>query len=148
MCRSGRVWETGLVHPYVERLVELGLPVGDWALTGSGPLLLRGWIDDVGDLDVISRGSAWEIAERHGQFTTLANGVQIIEIGPRVTVGRTWPYGDATVDEMIDTAEMVRGVPCVHLDHIVTYKQILDRPKDREHLSIIERNRRDASPRS
>ena len=30
------------MHPFVERLVDLGLPVGDWALTGSGPLLLRG----------------------------------------------------------------------------------------------------------
>ena len=87
------------------------------------------------------------MAKRHGHLTTLANGVRIVEIDPGVTVGRTWPYGEATVDAMIDSAEMVRGVPCVRLDHIVTYKQILDRPKDREHLSIIERNRHDASPR-
>lgn len=126
------------MHVYLRRLVGLGLPQGDWALTGTGPLLLRGWLEDVGDLDVITRGAAWDVAKGRGDIRTLSDGNQLIAIEPGVSVGRTWPYGDASVDEMIDTAEMIEGIPCVRLEHIVTYKRILDRPKDRAHIALIE----------
>ena len=134
------------MHPYVRSLVEASLPAGDWALFGSGPLLLRGWIDAVGDLDVVSRGAAWERAKRLGDPSTLADGNQIVAIGEGVTVGTTWLYGDFSIDELIDTAEMIDGIPCVRLEHVVAYKQLSDRPKDREHLAIIEANTR--SPHS
>ena len=42
----------------------LGLPAGDYAVFGSGPLLVRGIIARAGDLDVICRGAAWEAAQR------------------------------------------------------------------------------------
>ena len=126
------------MHVYLVRLVDLGLPLGDWALTGTGPLLLRGWLADVGDLDVITRGAAWESAKGQGDLRTLSDGNQLVTIEPGVSVGRTWPYGDASVDEMIDTAELIDGVPCVRLEHIVAYKRILDRPKDRAHIALIK----------
>lgn len=107
-------------------------------MTGTGPLLLRGWLEDVGDLDVITRGAAWEAAKGRGDIRTLSDGNQLIAIEPGVSVGRTWPYGDASLDEMIDTAEMIEGIPCVRLEHIVAYKRILDRPKDRAHIALIE----------
>ena len=46
------------MHQLVHELVELAFPMGDWALLGSGLLLRRGWIDEVGDLDITSRGQA------------------------------------------------------------------------------------------
>lgn len=130
------------MHPYIRELIDLDLPVGDWALFGSGPLLLRGWISDIGDVDVLSRGPAWEKAKAAGTMAALPeDGNEIVEIGERVTVGRTWAYGDSDINEMIDTAEMIDGIPCVRLEHIVAYKQLFDRPKDREHLAIIEGRR-------
>lgn len=114
------------------------MPEGDWALFGSGPLLLRGWIDEIGDLDVLARGDAWAKAERLGRISRLPDGNRIIEIEPGVTIGQTWQYGNFGIDEMIDTAEMVEGIPCVRLEHIIAYKRLFDRPKDRTHLEIIE----------
>lgn len=127
------------MHPYIRELHDLDLPLGDWALFGSGPLLLRGWIDEIGDLDVLSRGQAWEKARANGVLKTLPEtGTSIVEVGEGVTVGCTWMFGDFSIDEMIDTAEMIEGIPCVRLEHIVAYKRLFDRPKDRLHLSIIE----------
>ncbi len=120
------------------RLVELALPVGDWALFGSGPLLLRGWIDEVTDLDVLSRGPAWEKAREAGELTTLPDGNPLIKIEPGITVGLTWTYGDFDIDELIETAEIIHGVPCVRLEHIVSYKKLAARPRDRVHLAVIE----------
>ena len=126
------------MHLSIQRLAELDLPLGNWALFGSGPLLLRGWIDEVGDLDVVSRGPAWEKAKEHGRLVALPDGNQIVEAGSGVTVGRTWLYGDFTIDDLIDTAEMIDGIPCVRLEHVISYKRLSDRPKDRVHLEIIE----------
>jgi len=128
-------------HPLIRRLAELALPPGDWALFGSGPLLLRGWIDDVGDLDIICRGAAWERACEVGELGILQpDGVEIVNIdGGAITIGTSWRYGDTPVGDLIDTAEEINGIPCVRLEHIVAYKLTADRPKDRAHLAIIEK---------
>jgi hypothetical protein len=125
------------MHPYVRELLELDLPTGDWALFGSGPLLMRGWIDDVSDLDVISRGAAWEKARRIGSEQLLGDGAVIYEIGAGVTIGRSWAYGDFPIGELIDTAEVIEGVPCVRLEHVIAFKKLANRPKDRIHLALI-----------
>ena len=131
-------------HPLIERLRSLGLPDGDWALHGSGPLLLRGWIEDVGDLDVVCRGAVWDRALEVGEVTVLQpDGVDIVAVdGGLITIGRSWRYGETPIDTYIDTAEEIDGIPCVLLEHIVAYKRIADRPKDRAHLQVIEGRKR------
>lgn len=118
--------------------MALDLPEGDWALFGSGPLYLRGWISDVGDLDVISRGPAWELARNLGSSRLLADGNTIVDLGNGITIGTSWAYGEFDIDALIDTAEIIEGVPCVLVDHIIEYKRIADRPRDRHHLKVIE----------
>jgi hypothetical protein len=131
------------MHPLIRRLVELDLPSGEWALFGSGPLLLRRWIDDVGDLDVVGRGAAWERACEVGELGILEpDGVEIVNVdGGVITIGRSWRYGETSIDALIDTSETLDGIPCVRLEHIVAYKRVADRPKDREHLRAIEQRR-------
>ncbi len=127
-------------HPLLRRLLDLGLPQGDWALFGSGPLLVRGWIDEVGDLDVITRGAAWEQAKAAGDPGTLQpDDVESVDVdGGAITIGTSWKYGDTPVSDLIDDAEDIDGMPCVRLEHIIAYKRIADRPKDRGHLAVIE----------
>lgn len=124
--------------PSIRRLLELDLPAGDWALFGSGPLLLRGWIETTGDLDVITRGAAWAAAVAAGTVSVLPDGNEIVDLGAGVTAGRSWMYGDVDIDELIDTAEPIAGIPCVGLAHVITYKRAANRPKDRAHLDVIE----------
>lgn len=99
--------------------------------------MVRGWIDEVGDLDVLSRGPAWAEARRVGRMVTLEDGTDIAEVDPGVTIGNTWRFGPATIDEMIDTAEIIDGIPCVRLGYIEAYMRLFDRPKDRIRLEII-----------
>ncbi len=127
-------------NPSIRTLRELDLPAGEWALFGSAPLLLRGWIDSVNDLDVITRGSAWSLVQEIGQPEAFENGRTMYRVGADLTFGNYWYYGDFDIDELIDTAEPIDGIPCVLLEHIVTYKEIANRPRDREHLAIITAN--------
>ena len=121
-------------------LRSIGLPDGDFAVFGSGPLLIRGIIAEAADLDVIARGAAWAHAARHGEMVDLPDhGVVVASFfDGAVTIGNRWAIGDVSIDELIDTADTIDGLPFVALEHVRTYKLIADRRKDQEHLKLLD----------
>ena len=52
-------------------LRSLDLPTGDYAVFGSGPMIVRGVIEPTNDLDVVRRGAAWAAALKLGQLVDL-----------------------------------------------------------------------------
>lgn len=105
--------------------------------------MARGWIADVGDLDLLARGDAWARALELGVTEYLSEwDVTVVNLGPDITVGTRWAIGDVDTDELIDTAEIIDGIPFASLDAVVAYKAISRRPKDLDHLEIIDRERR------
>ena len=122
-----------------DSLRALALPVADYAVFGSGPLLVRGIIPVANDLDLVSRGPAWERACELGEMVTLVeHDVDVVSfLDGAITVGRSWAYGEVDIDDVIDTAEIIEGLPFARLEHIVRYKEIAGRPKDLEHLRLL-----------
>ena len=115
------------------------MPAGDHAIFGSGPLLVRGVIDEVNDIDILCRGAAWRYARELGERVHLPDyDVEIISIDDgRITLGKTWGYGRFDTDILIDTAELISGLPFVRLEYVVAYKQIANRGKDQAHLRAL-----------
>lgn len=122
-------------------VARLELPPGQYAIFGSGPLIVRGWIEPANDLDIVCRGPAWDKARSLGELVHLDEwDVDVVAVGDgRITFGRRWAIGDFDVDELIDTAEIIQGLPFVALKYVVAYKRIADRPKDRRHLAVMEK---------
>jgi hypothetical protein len=122
-------------------LESLELPHGDYAVFGSGPLLIRGIIDNASDLDVVARGAAWEQAAAAGQLVHLSDhNVTVASFfDGAITIGTRWAIGDFTVDELIDTAELIKGIPFVRLEHVRSYKNLAGRRKDIDHLEKLDR---------
>ena len=120
----------------LEFLRSLDLPAGEYAIFGSGPLAVRGIIEHSHDLDVICRGAAWEQVRAAGRMRYLEEyDVQIVEfLDGSITFGQHWGIGDVSVDALIDTAEILDGLPFVRVEYVVDYKRIANRPKDKEHL--------------
>ena len=52
----------------------------------------------------------------------------------RVTFGTSWGIGEFDVDELINTSELIDGLPFVRLEHVIEYKQVRSSPKDLVHL--------------
>lgn len=121
-------------------LRSVGLPVGEYAVFGSGPLLVRGIIDETGDLDVLCRGAAWEQVMAIGDRMLLEDlDVEVYSIAEgAVTFGDRWAIGSFDVDHLIDTAETFDGIPFVRLEHVAAYKRIARRPKDVVHLELLQ----------
>ena len=116
------------------------MPNGHYAIFGSGPLLVRGIVDSVNDLDVICSGPAWIRACRLGTLVDLEDeGVQIVSTHDgSITFGRAWGYGSFDLADLIATADTIDGLPFVRLEHVIEYKQIANRPKDLDHLARIK----------
>ena len=118
---------------------SLELPDGDFAIFGSGPLIVRGVVEASNDLDVLTRGAAWERARDCGVLVYLPeHDVEIVSLfDGAVTIGTEWAIGEFDVDELIDTAETIDGLPFVRLVHVIRYKEIAARPKDLRHLELL-----------
>ena len=119
-----------------ERLRELALRDGNYAVFGSGPLAVRGLIDQVGDLDVIVRGANWDRVREAGTVVW-QDGVETVDLGNGLTFGRSWAFGDFDIDELIDDAELIDGLRFVRLESVVAYKRIAGRAKDLRHIEIL-----------
>ena len=55
-----------------------------------------------------------------------------------ITVGRSWAYGDFDIDVLIESAEIIDGIPFVLMEYVVEYKKSARRPKDLAHLTLLE----------
>ena len=128
-----------------DRLRSLALPPGDFAVFGSGPLIVRGIIEATNDLDVVSRGAAWERALQLGDLVSLEeHDVEVVSFNDgAITVGTSWAYGEFDIDHLIDSAEIIDGLPFVRLEHVVEYKEAAVRPEDLAHLRALAGYRAD-----
>lgn len=115
----------------------MDLPPGSYAVFGSGPLAAHGLIDEVGDLDVIVRDSAWSRVEQLG--TVVMHGDNpVVDLGNGLTFGRSWAYGNFDIEQLIEDAQMIDGLPFVRLEAVLEYKRIAGRPKDLRHIELME----------
>ena len=121
-------------------LKGLNLPAGDFAIFGSGPLIVRGIIPTSNDLDILCRRQAWLTVQELGEPEYLSDyDVNILTMcDGQLTFGEKWGIGEFDTDELIDSAEVIDGLPFVRLGHVASYKKISKRPKDLEHLEALE----------
>ena len=122
-----------------DRVKSLNLPEGDFAIFGSGPLIVREIVPASNDLDIICRGRAWDYIKGVGEPEYLAEyklGIVSMFDGS-LTFGNKWGIGAFDTDELIDSAELIDGLPFVRLEYVAKYKKISKRPKDLHHLEAL-----------
>ncbi len=128
------------MNQLLSELKNLRLATGDYAVFGSGPLLVRGIIPESNDLDVICRGDAWDQVRQMGTLThNKTYNVDIVSMhGEQLTFGTAWGIGEFNIDQLIDEAELIDGIPFVRLEHVVAYKRERGSDKDRWHIQAMQ----------
>lgn len=121
---------------FFEKVRALGLPGGDYAVFGSGPLVARGLIGHANDVDLIARGLAWERASSLGTVEIAPKGDPVVKLEGAIDVFVGWLGLD--VDAVIDRAELVADLPFARLEDVLAFKRALGRPKDLRHIRLVE----------
>ena len=122
-----------------DHVKSLKLPQGDFAIFGSGPLIVREIVPASNDLDIICRGRTWDYIRGVGEpeYLTEYNVDIVTMFDGSLTFGNKWGIGTFDTDELIDNAELIDGLPFVGLEYVAEYKKISKRPKDLQHLEAL-----------
>ncbi|MDN0193703.1 hypothetical protein [Streptomyces sp. S.PNR 29] len=126
-------------HPFIRELISLGLPSADYVVAGSGPLLAHGLRQDIGDLDIVARNAAWKIALSMGEATVppSGHGSMVVLFGGHLEIFDRWLPGTRDADTLINSAELVDGIPFCPLSDVLEWKRKSSRLKDRQDAELI-----------
>ena len=113
----------------------LELPLGEYVIFGSAPLLAHGLVTTIGDVDILATGSAWQRVQKLGVPKIAPGGDAIIQLSPELAVFDGWLGLDAA--GIIRRAEVLGGLPVAQLRDVAAYKRLLSRPKDKAHLALL-----------
>lgn len=124
-----------------KKLSSLRLPVADYVIFGSAPLLAHGLRTSVGDLDILAREAAWENALSLGPAVTppSGNGALVSLFGGGIEIFDRWVSDDWKPAELIDAAELIEGFPFVPLPTVLRWKRRANRTKDQHDIAVLEK---------
>lgn len=123
-------------------LKKFHLPIGQYAITGSGPLGIRN-LKKIGDIDLIVTPKLWaHLAAKYG--ITEANGTKKI-VFPGGGIEAFYEDSAALADDQmpamarrIQEAEIIDGLPFDLMENVLRYKRQMARKKDLNDILLIE----------
>ena len=122
-----------------EKVRKLGLPIGEYAIIGSGPLGIRN-IRDIADIDmVVSSELQRVLAEKYG---VTDNGKEKKIVFPGGEIEAFWEDSFelplVPIADTIREAEIIEGLPFQSLDQLIHFKQKIGREKDLNDIRLIK----------
>ena len=122
---------------YLEELTLLNLPPDQYAIFGGGPLAIRG-LRENSDIDVIVKQELWRrLAETH---RILQHPYECIKIG-HIEFNRDWLPWFEDINPLIDTSELIAGIPFVKLSYVLEWKRRFGRERDLQDIVLIQKFR-------
>jgi len=118
-----------------ESMSRLGFPPGTALVHGSGALVLLGLIPEARDLDVALNEAGWQHALTLGTPRP-ASIDRKIEPAPGIELFDGW-LGEPLA-ELFARAVPVDGLLAASPQDVLRFKKALGRPKDREHIRLLE----------
>ncbi len=124
----------------LELLRSLNLPTHDYVILGSAPLFAHGLIPSLEhDVDVVARNAAWKAACSIMSSVRGAKGDLVVRLfDGMVEIFDGWSPMQWDIDEIIECADIIDGLPFARLEYVLEFKRVLNRPKDQVHIRLIE----------
>lgn len=121
---------------YLDELGSLHLPLGQFAIFGSGPLAIRE-IRESQDIDLIVKKDLWKKLIKTYPPSTQTKPA-CLKIGKNIEIYQERLFVSESIDELIDSAELISGFPFVQLRYVLEWKKKCGREKDKKDVELIE----------
>jgi hypothetical protein len=120
---------------------KLELPLGEYAVVGSGPLAVRG-IREAHDIDLVVTPQLYDQLKKDGwdeEHIPDSKREWVLSHGP-FDVAATWSVEgyEPEVPQLIADAELIDGVAFVRLEDVMRWKKACAREKDLADIRLIE----------
>lgn len=116
----------------LQKLDALTLPIKDYVIIGSGPLVIRN-LRRANDIDIVVRKNLWdELAKKF-----VPHNEKCIKIGD-IEIYHNFFNLTPKIDAIIDNPEIIDGYPFVTLQDTILWKEFLNREKDQKDIIIIK----------
>lgn len=121
-------------------LKGVGLPIGEYLVTGSGPLGVKG-IRSVNDIDIVVTRRLWAYLESKYE-ARIEDGLKKIAI-PNTCIevlgeGSAYYSSENDIKSRIEQAEIIDGFPFERLEKVINIKKQIGRKKDLADVKLIQ----------
>jgi len=122
-----------------QKVKKLKLPVDKYALFGSAPLGIRG-LKNCHDIDIIVTEDLWDEYrnKKNWEIKIMPHGDKYL-LDNEIELWKDWKPGKWNIAQLIQEAEMIKGLPFVKLERVIEWKKLNVREKDLKDIEIIER---------
>ncbi len=119
-----------------DEVKKINLPLGQYAVVGSGVMSAHG-IRQHGDVDLIVTTELFEKLKKGG-WEMSKEKKNVIKYG-NYEADIDCKYGEYQPNskELIETAEIINGIPFIKLDEVIKFKKALNRDKDKNDIQLI-----------
>lgn len=124
-----------------QKVKDLKLPVGKYALFGSAPLGIRG-LRDCRDIDIIVVEDLWDECKKNNwELGTTSYDIQCLcnDENDEIELWKDCKPGNWDIKKLIEDAEIIDGLPFVRLERVLEYKKLRVKEKDLKDIKIIEK---------
>lgn len=120
-----------------QSIKNLNLPIGKYAIFGSGPMGIRG-LKECSDVDIVVtqdlwneyKNKNWKIEKTPRDSEYLCSGV--------IELWKDWYPGEWNIEELIKESEIIDGLSFVRLGAVLKSKKLSARDKDLKDIETIE----------
>ena len=124
-----------------QKVKDLNLPIGEYALFGSAPMGIRG-LKECSDVDLLVTDGIWKKYDGQPgwEYKYLDdNRVALENKAISIEMATSWWPGEWDCQKIIQEAEIINGLPFVRLETVLKWKKIVAREKDLKDVETIEK---------
>ena len=120
---------------------SLNIPKSEYAIFGSGPIVVRGIREASHDLDVIVTQKIWDDYKGKEGWVVKPCGEDFYNEweGHNIELWYKWAPGDWNIADLIKESDEIDGFNFVRLETVLKWKKELAREKDIRDAQLIEK---------
>lgn len=121
-----------------QKVKDLNLAIGQYALFGSAPLGIRN-LREYSDVDIIATPELFQSCKENDRwhYSVKDNGSELLAKDD-IELFYKWEVEGYPENEIIKEAEIIDGLPVVRLEVVLKWKKTKKREEDLEDVKIIE----------